>query len=442
MPVSPTSSQREQDFDEKEKEVTANVLEAFHVSPDVVLKYDEGARAWCTVLGAWLVQFCLLGLPLSFGVMESFYAQDYLSNFSPSTINWIGSTQLGLQFTLGLLIAGVFDAGHFRWISIPASALFVFSLFMLSLAQKQQFYQIFLAQGLGVGIALGLLYTTSSSAVSQHFRKKRGFAMAIITTGGASGGAFFSIILSHFLNGPIGFAWGVRICGFISLACLLSANLLMSTNYPPPTLKSATSPNNVMPVGMPLGQLVRTTSYISFIIFGFTVSVALYNPMFSVELFALRSTNISETLAGYLLAIINLSSIFGRLFFGRLSDRFGVLPVYIPCAAGTAIIAFVMTKCTSVASIIIFCILYGIFSGSLVSLYFPAVLSLDKDVTRSGLRLGLASVPVGIASLIGTPIQAAVVGNNKWLAGSVFTGALELGAAAFLLLSFLAKPKH
>lgn len=50
-------------------------------------------------------------------------------------------------------------------------------LFMLSLAQKQQFYQIFLAQGLGVGIAIGLLYTTSSSAVSQHFKKKRGFAM-------------------------------------------------------------------------------------------------------------------------------------------------------------------------------------------------------------------------------------------------------------------------
>lgn len=109
----------------------------------------------------------------------------------------------------------------------------------------------------------------------------------------------------------------------------------MSTNYPPRTPKPAANANNTNAVGVPLAQLVRTTSYISFILFGFTISVALYNPMFSVELFALRSTNISETLAGYLLAIINLSSIFGRLLFGRLSDRFGVLQVYIPCVAST-----------------------------------------------------------------------------------------------------------
>lgn len=40
--------------------------------------------------GAWLVQFSIISLPLAFGVMESFYAQDYLSKFTPSQINWIG----------------------------------------------------------------------------------------------------------------------------------------------------------------------------------------------------------------------------------------------------------------------------------------------------------------------------------------------------------------
>lgn len=118
-----------------------------------------------------------------------------------------------------------------------------------------------------------------------------------------------------------------------------------------------------------------------------------------------------------------------------------------------------MPKCTSVGSIIVFCILWVVFCFVLkflnltaplklrnilgfwyehyqtpiwtliegpyttaVSLYFPAVLSLDRDVTRSGLRLGLASVPVGIASLIGTPIAGAVVGNNRWWSGAIFTG--------------------
>lgn len=45
---SPTSSQRDQEFEEKEAQLSTHELEALHVSPEVVLKYDEGARAWCT----------------------------------------------------------------------------------------------------------------------------------------------------------------------------------------------------------------------------------------------------------------------------------------------------------------------------------------------------------------------------------------------------------
>lgn len=51
------------------------------------------------------------------------------------------------------------------------------------------------------------------------------------------------------------------------------------------------------------------------------------------------------------------------------------------------------------------------------------MLSLDQDLTRPGLHLGLASVPAGFAVLFGTPIAAALVGQHgRWWAGSVFTG--------------------
>ncbi len=68
--------------------------------------FDHGIRAWgtgvycpyetsspihvVTVVGSWLVQFCIIGLPLSFGVTESFYAREYLAHYTPSQINWIG----------------------------------------------------------------------------------------------------------------------------------------------------------------------------------------------------------------------------------------------------------------------------------------------------------------------------------------------------------------
>lgn len=101
----------------------------------------------------------------------------------------------------------------------------------------------------------------------------------------------------------------------------------MRTNY-------TTKPQNAnLPIQTPLSKLVRVPAYIAFIIFAFTVSLGLYNPMFSVELFARQEAHVSTTLGSYLLAILNISSTFGRILPNHLADHYGVLPVYIPCAA-------------------------------------------------------------------------------------------------------------
>jgi hypothetical protein len=41
------------------------------------------------------------------------------------------------------------------------------------------------------------------------------------------GGMVYPILFNKFLHGSVGFAWGVRISAFISLALLLLANLIM-----------------------------------------------------------------------------------------------------------------------------------------------------------------------------------------------------------------------
>jgi hypothetical protein len=46
--------------------------------------------------------------------------------------------------------------------------------------------------------------------------------------GSSSGAIVFSILLNKLINGPVGFAWGVRSSAFIILGMLVIANTVMS----------------------------------------------------------------------------------------------------------------------------------------------------------------------------------------------------------------------
>ncbi|KAJ7689733.1 major facilitator superfamily domain-containing protein [Mycena rosella] len=77
---------------------------------------------------------------------------------------------------------------------------------MLSLCKPEQFYQVFLAQGLGVGIGAGAVYVPSIAIVSHYFQKRRALAMSIVTAGSALGAVVHPIMLNNTLRSSLGFA--------------------------------------------------------------------------------------------------------------------------------------------------------------------------------------------------------------------------------------------
>jgi MFS family permease len=105
------------------------------------------------------------------------------------------------------------------------------SLFMLSLAQLNHYYQIFLCQGVGMGIGAGLLYVPALAIQAHHFRQRRALAMGIVVTGASMGGVVFPIMLNQLFNErSVGFQWGVRASGFVVAAMLGVAILTMREN--------------------------------------------------------------------------------------------------------------------------------------------------------------------------------------------------------------------
>ena len=57
---------------------------------------------------------------------------------------------------------------------------------MLSLADPRSYYQLILAQGVGMGIGSGLMLVPAISVQAHHWRVRRSLAMGIVMTGESS----------------------------------------------------------------------------------------------------------------------------------------------------------------------------------------------------------------------------------------------------------------
>ncbi|KAG7087341.1 hypothetical protein E1B28_013317 [Marasmius oreades] len=160
---------------------------------------DGGTRGWSTVAGSWFVLFSSLGYLYSWGVYQDYYTRIYLPSSSTSSIAWMGSLQLALPFLLGLPAGRLFDAGYVHSVIRAGSVLFIFCLYMLSLTKPDQYYQVFLTQGLGMGIGVGCIQLHATTIVSRHFTRRRSFAYGIALTGSSVGSIVYPIGLSRFL---------------------------------------------------------------------------------------------------------------------------------------------------------------------------------------------------------------------------------------------------
>lgn len=78
------------------------VLPSYRFRSSETLEPLNGRIAWLHACTAILAVFGCWGFCNAFGLFQAYYERYYLPDVSPSTIAWIGSTQLALVFMLGL----------------------------------------------------------------------------------------------------------------------------------------------------------------------------------------------------------------------------------------------------------------------------------------------------------------------------------------------------
>ncbi|KAH7103229.1 major facilitator superfamily domain-containing protein [Auriculariales sp. MPI-PUGE-AT-0066] len=392
---------------------------------------DGGWEAWSVVIAGWLILFCTFGFVNAYGSLQVYYVRALEK--SDSQVAWIGSFQLWLQFSAGLVVGKVFDEGYGKALVVGGSALYILCVYMTSLCKE--YWQVFLAQGLGMGLGLGILFLPAISVIPQWFGRKRALATGIVVSGSSVGGIVFPIMINKLIDSH-GYAFAVRACAYIITGCLVIAASLIKfripgrkhrpahMQLPPPDFKS----------------IMTHKTYWVTIVAIFLIMWGLFLPIFFMQVFA-ELNGIDTNLAFYLLSILNAASVFGRIVPNFLADRFGCFNLLTSVSSCAAILIFVFPLATSKGSIIVFALLYGFFSGAYVSLIPGCMTSLSSNFGEIGVRIGFANAIVSIAALTGSPIDGALLGSGPfhWWKPVGFSGAV---VAAGSVVLFVARTMH
>ncbi|KAG7451286.1 MFS general substrate transporter [Guyanagaster necrorhizus] len=341
---------------------------------------DGGLRAWMTVIGAFLVVFVFFRLRQ---LLRYYYVREFLSDHSSSRINWIGSVQILGLGSLGIYSGFAMDREHFRSVMLASSTLLVFSLFMTSLTEEQKFWQIFLAQGIGIGIAVGIVYVPVLGVVSHHFKRCRSLVIGIVESGS-----------------PLAVS-STR--AFFNLGLLILANVPMTTRLPPRL--GGTSFAEQLAYWK---RFFTGKAYLVAIAGNFILFLGVYFPTFYLQLNATEH-GVNENLAFHTIAVLNGAGAFGRVMPTIVVDRIGVFNSIVPCAIACGVLVFVWVAITSPASVMVFAVLYGFFSGAVISLLGPMITYLTKNVSEVGARLGVYIGIAAVGGMIGPPISGALI---------------------------------
>ncbi|KAI2619632.1 MFS general substrate transporter [Hypoxylon sp. NC1633] len=384
---------------------------------------DGGVLAWLQVLAGHLMCFVTWGLITSFGIFQSTY-EDMLQA-APSTVSWIGTVQIFTLLLLGTVSGRASDAGLVHEAVLAGTLLIVFGMFMTSLAT--QYYQLFLAQGICIGLGMGILYMPGLSVPASYFKAKKPIAVAIIASGAGSGGLVYPAMVQQLLP-RVGFAWTIRSMAFVTLFVSALINLLLRVRVP--ARKSG-----------PLADLHAFTElpYIFFTIGFFLVYWAVYFAFYYIDLYGYTYASFTPLDSINILLVTNALGIPGRVLPGFIAARYlGPLNTAVPTAASVALVLYCWPAVAHAhGALYAFAVVYGLVASAIQSLFAVSLAALTDDLTQLGTRMGMVFSVVAFATLTGSPIAGAIIqssggsylGAQIWAATSMLLGAVFLAAA-------------
>ena len=179
--------------------------------------------------------------------------------------------------------------------------------------------------------------------------------------------------------------------------------------------------------------LIDTSAFTDLSVIGYC---GLYVTIFYVSLYGESERILSERMAFYIVPILNAASILGRTVPNWLSDHFGPLNIMAPSATIMGVLTFCFIAADYSAALIALAVLYGLFSGVYLSLPGVVMVSITKDKSRIGTRIGMSFCFIGLGIIAGGPGGGGILGSNpsssNWRRTWIYAGVCALVSGTIL----------
>ncbi|CAO2656558.1 Nn.00g053610.m01.CDS01 [Neocucurbitaria sp. VM-36] len=385
---------------------------------------DGGRKAWTAVACGFLVIMNTGGLVGSFGVFQTYYSATLKSPVS--SIAWIGSVHGFLLLFVGMISGRLTDAGYFRHIFLLGCLLQLLGIFIASSCTN--YWQVFFAQGILLGLGSGCIFCPTLVVVSTYFEKRKGFALGVVGCGNVTGGIVFPSVVRLLLP-SIGFTWTVRAIGVIQLITLAVAGQFLRSRIPP--RKSGPFIE---------WQAFQELDYLFYVTGGFFSYWSILVGTFFIASFSRDTIGLPYAESLNFLIFLNGCGFVGRLIPTYLADMLGPMEVFAATLFLGGVVTFCWAAVDSVFGLYVWAGLYGISIHAMLSLFPVGLLTLTTDTRKAGVRAGMAFTITSVGDLTGPPIAGAIIVafNGSYFGAQVFAGGALLVGTGFVVAAMIA----
>ncbi|GAB5592500.1 hypothetical protein Unana1_07400 [Umbelopsis nana] len=445
----PKSTTEIDDVDDEERAVSDPPPAATTENQPALEDISEGLSnpGWLSVISLFLVNFCVLGVTFSWGIMQNVYLTEvYAGKTNEFSISFVGTISGTLVVCTGILVTPLTQIIGTRNTMLIGAILCPAALVCASFANE--LWQIYLSEGLLFGIGGSLVWASSVYLPAQWFSRNRALASGLGVCGTGIGGLVLSLVTQALLA-ETGYRMTLRYLGIICFVLLMAACVLARPRFPRTGLKSATI----------IDRSLITTDFVIFMCYGFMVIISYVTPFFLLPEFgATFGVNSSQaygtvhdccpnpfgaqaysfifgpyTPASIIIGVMAACNAVCRIVIGYLADRFGrINATFTVTFLAGFFMMVVWVQVKSLASLYVFGVLYGLTGGAFVSL-FPAVAAELVPVQKIQQGVSLAFISMTLGGIFGTPISGLIKEHAGFTAAIEFSGATTIASSVILL---------